>query len=178
MKITDITNENLTEGPVNRAALHLRKGTSKFLNRIGAKNTANRMAGKADSDTNANTLYNKFNAFLGQQSKHPKNATGEDLKNFLKRVGHKSGVAIPDGPIDKKTMYKAFRQFGGEKVSGVMQKPAPAPTKGKQPPPVPSTTKEVPVSNYTQAKKLAASLNAKEKRRLADQLLKSIKTRK
>ena len=78
MKINEIT-----EAPVSGIKQAAQGIGSRVLNRLGAKETAASLAGRADLSATANNLNREFIRYLGTQGKSSKQATGQDLKTFL-----------------------------------------------------------------------------------------------
>ena len=164
-----------TEAPVGMMKKAGQAIGAKALGAIGMKGKAGNLAGKADLSATANTLYNEFRQYLGTQGLDIKNATGPSLVAFLKSKRVKKIGAVPKGPLTKQVMDNAFMQAAKEAmntqqgVKGPVASPAPAPKK--------AVAKKVPAgsSGYVKTKDAALQLNAKEKRRLIQQLEKSIK---
>jgi len=164
-----------TEAPVGMLKRAGQAVGAKALGAIGMKGKAGNLAGKADLSATANTLYNQFRQYLGTQGLDIKNATGASLVAFLKSKRVKKIGAVHKGPLTKQVMDTAFMQAAKEAmntqqgVKGPVASPAPAPKK--------AVAKKVPVgsSGYVKTKDAALQLNAKEKRRLIQQIEKSIK---
>lgn len=158
MKINEMSDLELDEFiPLTKRARALRKAEKK---------------GAADMQASVDNLKNQFGSYLGSQGKRVKSATTDDVIAFLKTKNVDTsdiGTSDPMTPkrIDNIFKVKVQRKMAGQQVTP-QQDAAPTSGEGETAP---------KASNYVQAKKLAAGLSAKEKRRLADQLLKSIKSR-
>ena len=148
---------------------------AKALGAIGMKGKASNLAGKADLSDTANTLYNEFRQYLGTQGSDVKTATGEELSAFIKSKRVKV-PSIPRGPVNKQIMDKVFMQVAKAAIASKQGVKAPAQAAPAQATPQAAAPKKVPVSSvYVKTKDSALKLNAKEKRRLIQQLEKSIK---
>tara|TARA_B110000259_G_scaffold155518_1_gene176679 strand:+ start:284 stop:856 length:573 start_codon:yes stop_codon:yes gene_type:complete len=181
MKINDIITETkITEAPVGMMKRAGQAIGAKALGAIGAKGKASNLAGKADLSDTANTLYNEFRQYLGTQGSDVKTATGEELSAFIKSKRVKV-PSIPRGPVNKQIMDKVFMQVAKAAIASKQGVKAPAQAAPAQAAPAQATPqaaapKKVPVSSvYVKTKDSALKLNAKEKRRLIQQLEKSIK---
>lgn len=139
------------------------------------KSRAANMAGKADLGATANKLYRQFNSYLGTQNKNLKQATGKDLSDFLSTKNVKN-IKIGAGPIDANTINQIMMDVSKKAMQssqGIKQKAVGSKSKSGSP-----AVKQEPMSSaYVQTKDTALRLNAKEKRRLIQQLEKSINTR-
>lgn len=158
MKINEIT-----EAPVNALKQKAQAFGARALNKIGAKSTAANLAGRADLSATANKLHQQFSSYMGTQGKSIKQATGNDLKAFLnsKNVAAK----VPSGPINQARLDKMLLKIARDAMVG----------KTKKVPPAPSTSSSAPTTSaYAQTKNDALKLSAKEKRRLIQQLNKSL----
>lgn len=132
-------------------------------------------AGAADLNDNVTRLTKELAAFLGTQGKRLKAATTDDVVQFLKGKNVDTSDIGTSDPMNPKRIEKIFTAKVQKKMAG-QSVAAPQPSVEPQK----DTSKSAPVkvsSAYAQTKKAALSLNAKEKRRLADQILKSIKAR-
>lgn len=171
MKINDIINE----APVNLIKQAAQGVGSRVLNKIGMKSRAANMAGKSDLGATANKLYKQFNSYLGTQDKNVNQATGKDLSDFLSTKNVKD-IKIGAGPIDANTINQIMMDVSKKAMQssqGIKQKATGSRTKSNNP-----AVKQEPVSSaYVQTKDTALKLNAKEKRRLIQQLEKSINTK-
>ena len=92
--------DEVTEAPVSGIKQKAQGIGSRVLNKIGAKDKAANLAGKADFGATANKLNTQFNSYLGTQNKSIQQATGVDLDTFLrsKKVMRND---IPDGVLQK-----------------------------------------------------------------------------
>lgn len=132
-------------------------------------------AGAADLRDNVTRLTKELAAYLGGQGKQMKSATTDDVIQFLKGKNVDTSNIGTSDPMNPKRIEKIFTAKVQKKMAGqsiVAPQPSAEPQK--------DNSKSAPVkvsSAYAQTKKAALSLNAKEKRRLADQILKSIKAR-
>ena len=160
MKINEVT-----EAPVSGIKQAATRLGAKAAGALGMKDVSANLKGKTNLARTANNLYNEFARYLGGQGKCIKQATGRDLKAFLdKKNVDTTGIA--NGPIDSDRLNSVLLQKSREAIAG---------RGGKKITP-PKQSEPVKVSSaYAQTKQAALKLNAKEKRRLADQLLKSIK---
>jgi hypothetical protein len=160
-----------TEAPVGMMKKAGQAIGAKALGAIGMKGKASNLAGKADLSDTANTLYNEFRQYLGTQELDIKNATGASLVAFLKSKRVKNIGAVPKGPLTKDVMDKAFMQAAKEAMNKQQGVKGPVASPAQNP-----VAKKVKVSSaYVKTKDAALTLNAKEKRRLIQQLEKSIK---
>lgn len=197
MQVYQIISENkqLDEAPVGAVRQGLRRLGAKAAGAIGMSRTASNLRGKADSGAEANQLEKGFNTYLGRQMKSVKQATAQDLARYLKQSGysidHMKGMSgvLQSKQIDDVILKSVTNKLAGDKVAGVggdepTAAPAPAASgKNKKTAsgssssasPAPAAVGSGAASPYNQAKAVALKLSAKEKRRLADQLLKSIK---
>ena len=162
-----------TEAPVGMLKRAGQAVGAKALGAIGMKGKAGNLAGKADLSATANTLYNQFRQYLGTQELDIKNATGASLVAFLKSKRVKKIGAVPKGPLTKQVMDTAFMQAAKEAMNTQQGVKGPV----ASPAPKKAVAKKVPVgsSGYVKTKDAALQLNAKEKRRLIQQIEKSIK---
>jgi len=158
MKINEMSNLELDEFiPLTKRGRALRKAEKK---------------GAADMQASVDNLKNELGTYLGAQGKRVKTATTDDVIAFLKTKNVDTSDIGTSDPMTPKRIDNIFKIKVQRKMAGQQVTP-------KQDAPKSSGEEENPkISNYAQARKLSASLNAKEKRRLADQLLKSIKTKK
>jgi hypothetical protein len=158
-----------TEAPVGMMKKAGQAIGAKALGAIGMKGKASNLAGKADLSDTANNLYNEFRQYLGTQGKDVKTATGADLSAFITSKRAKV-PAIPKGPVSKQVMDQVFMQVAKTAMAAKQKVKAPAQAAA------PAASKKVPVSSaYVKTKDAALTLNAKEKRRLIQQIEKSIK---
>lgn len=129
-------------------------------------------AGAADVNDNVTRLTKEFASYLGSQGKRVKTATTDDVIQFLKTKNVDTSDIGTSDPMNPKRIDNIFRTKIQKKMSGQsIASSQDSNTTTKQ-----STTQKTS-SSYVAAKDAALKLNAKEKRRLADQLLKSIKTK-
>ena len=163
MKINEIT-----EAPVNAFVQAAQGIGSRVLNRIGAKDTAASLAGRADLSATANNLNREFIRYLGTQGKSLDQATGRDLKVFLNDKNVDTS-GIPNGVLGQKRINAVMLQKSIQAMAGKGAK--------KTAPSAPAAAKTPVSSQYSQAKDAALKLSAKEKDRLIAVLGKSI-TRK
>ena len=161
MRITDIDESTVYEFiPLTKKGREIRRAEK---------------AGAADLNDNVTRLTKEFAAFLGTQGKRLKSATTDDVVQFLKSKNVDTADIGTSDPMNLKRIEKIFTAKVQKKMAG-QSVAAPQPkTEPKQNAPKAAPAKVS--STYAQTKKAALSLNAKEKRRLADQILKSIKTR-
>lgn len=114
-------NEIIDEAPSSRVANFTRGLGSRMLNRIGAKGTAKKIAGKADAAATANNLFNKFvKTYLKPLGKKAKDVQGEDVKGFFDKIGYKTQIQVPQGPLDKKSLNAIFSRAGEERTAGAL----------------------------------------------------------
>jgi len=158
MKIIDLDESTLNEFiPLTKRGRALRKAEKK---------------GAADMQASVDNLKNELGTYLGAQGKRVKTATTDDVIAFLKTKNVDTSDIGTSDPMTPKRIDNIFKIKVQRKMAGQQVTPKQDASKS-------SGEEENPkISNYAQARKLSASLNAKEKRRLADQLLKSIKTKK
>ena len=158
MKINEMSNLELDEFiPLTKKGRALRKAEKK---------------GAANMQASVDNLKNELGSYLGAQGKRVKTATTDDVIAFLKTKNvDTSDIGISD-PMTPKRIDNIFKVKVQRKMSGQQVTPKQDAATNSN-----DEEKNPKISNYAQARKLAISLNAKEKRRLADQLLKSIKTK-
>ena len=106
MKINEVTEVN--EAPVSAIKQKAQSIGSRVLNKVGAKNKAANLAGKADFGATANKLFQQFNSYLGTQDKSLKQATGQDLAQFLKSK-KVTRTDIPNGVLQKAQLDSIFQ---------------------------------------------------------------------
>lgn len=120
MRVNDITEQQLDEIPAGGIGQAMKGTASRFLNRLpsqAAKSKAANIAAQADVGETANLLHRDFNAYLGQQNKKMKQATGEDLAEFLKIKKHKTQQNIPQGVLQKQQLDQLLMAIAREAVS-------------------------------------------------------------
>ena len=155
MKLTDLTNENLNEGPLD------------LLTKRGREQRRAFKTGQSTLKLTTDNLKKQFAEYLGGKGKKNfKQATGEDFANFLKTKRHQTKASIPSGPLSKNDLNNLLATASKEAIAG----------QGGIPQQQPAQQQQKVSSAYVQTKDAALKLNAKEKRRLIQQLEKSIKT--
>lgn len=154
MKLTDIIDESQLDEfiPLTKQGRMIRKAEK---------------AGAADLKQSVDDLTSEFAALLGSQGKKFKTATTDDVVNFLKSKKVDTKRIDTTKPMDQNRIKDIFTtlikdKMAGANLAGGGEDPAAQPEKQS--------------SAYVKTKDAALKLNAKEKRRLADQLLKSIKS--
>ena len=131
-------------------------------------------AGAADLNDNVTRLTRELAAFLGTQGKRLKTATTDDVIQFLKTKNVDTSDIGTSDPMNPKRIDNIFRAKVQKKMAGQSISAAPAAEPEQDAP------KAAPVkvsSAYAQTKKAALGLNAKEKRRLIQQIEKSINSK-
>lgn len=162
MKINEIT-----EAPVSGIRQAAQGIGSRVLNRLGAKDAAANLAGRADLSATANNLNREFVRYLGTQGKSTKQATGRDLKAFLDTKNVDTS-GIPNGVLGQKRINAVMLQKSRQAIAGKGAKKTTPTT-------APSSSSNAPVSSaYNQTKTSAMKLSAKEKRRLIQQIQKTL----
>lgn len=108
MKINEVTNE----APVGAIKQATNKFGSKILNKVGAKDKAYNLAGKADLGDTANRLFRMFNNYIGTQNKSIKQATGTDIVDFLKsrNIPQQIIPSLNNGVLQKNQINDIFLQ--------------------------------------------------------------------
>lgn len=117
MRIYDITEQHLDEIPSSSIKQAVQSKASRLMNKLpsqAAKSKAANIAAKADLGKTANMLHADFNAYLGRQDKNMNQATGEDLRKFLKLKRHKTQQEIPQGVIPKQTLDSVLIKIARE----------------------------------------------------------------
>ena len=151
MKINETKHNHIDEGPLD------------LLTKSGREQRRAFKGGRATLKKTTDNLKKEFASYLGRQGKKNfKQATTQDVIAFLDAKNVDTSNIGPAGMTPQR-MHDIFVAKSQEAIMGKGAKPAP---------------KEEPVSSaYAQTKDSALKLNAKEKRRLIQQLEKSIKTR-
>lgn len=128
--------------------------------------------GAADMKASVDNLKNELGKYLGAQGKRVKSATTDDVIAFLKTKNVDTSDIGTSDPMTPKRIDNIFKVKVQRKMAGAnLADPQGDTQQQKQQQPTKVS------SGYAQVKDVALKLNAKEKRRLADQLLKSIKSR-
>lgn len=109
MKINEVTNE----APVGAISQIANKFGSKALNKIGAKDKAYNLAGKADLGDTANRFFRLFNNYIGTQNKSLNQATGSDVVDFLKlrNIPQEIIPSLNNGVMQKNQINDVFLQL-------------------------------------------------------------------
>ena len=109
MKINEVTNE----APIGAIKQATNKFGSKVLNKVGAKDKAYNLAGKADLGDSANRLFRLFNNYLGTQNKSINQATGSDVVDFLKSRNIPQHIipSLGNGVMQKNQLNDVFLQL-------------------------------------------------------------------
>lgn len=156
MKLTDIIDESQLDEfiPLTKQGRMIRKAEK---------------AGAADLKQSVNDLTSEFAALLGSQGKKFKTATADDVVNFLKSKKVDTKRIDTTKPMDQNRIKDIFTTLIKDKMAGANLAGSGEGSAAQQQP-------EKQSSAYVKTKDAALKLNAKEKRRLADQLLKSIKS--
>ena len=122
MKISElIEDKELSEVPASGVGQLAKKVGAKVLNKIPssrAKSKAANIAGKVDLGATANLIHRQFSNFLGTQGKKISQASGQDLKQYLKTKGHQTTVTIPDGELQKKNLNSIITNLAKEALAG------------------------------------------------------------
>tara|TARA_B100001248_G_scaffold262439_1_gene258455 strand:- start:3101 stop:3763 length:663 start_codon:yes stop_codon:yes gene_type:complete len=101
--IYESSKQTVNEKPASGLGNVARKIGAKVLAKVGAKNTAAGMAGKADAADKANALYTQFRTYMGQTGEKYGNAMqASSLKNFLDQNKIPTVNVPADGVITKK----------------------------------------------------------------------------
>lgn len=115
MKITEITEStNMSEAPSGALAGLASKAMGKI---PGGKATAANLAARADVADTAKNLYNELSGHLGIQDKTIKQATGQDVANFLATKGHKLTGASSQ-QLDRKEVGRILTQVARNEMQG------------------------------------------------------------
>lgn len=170
MKAKDI----LSEAPFG--ATGFKKIGSKIAAKIGAKDTAAKMAGSVDREERTNLIYRRWLSTVGSANLDKNKVNPQTLANFMAKQGLPTdalkgqGVELVDKQVQNIISSAVEKSFDPNNV------PTPTATpKGKKAP----AEKPAPVSSaYAQTKKQATKLTAKEKRRLIQQLQKGLPNQK
>jgi len=151
MKINETKKDDLDEGPLD------------LLTKSGRDQRRAFKGGRGTLKKTTDNLKKEFASYLGRQGKKNfKQATTQDVIDFLDGKNVDTSNIGPAGMTPQR-MNDIFVAKSQEAIQGKGEKSAP---------------KQEPVSSaYTQTKSTALKLNAKEKRRLIQQLEKSIKTK-
>jgi hypothetical protein len=151
MKINETKHDHIDEGPLD------------LLTKSGREQRRAFKGGRATLKKTTDNLKKEFASYLGRQGKKNfKQATTQDVIAFLNDKNVDTSNIGPAGMTPQR-MHDIFVAKSQEAIMGKGAKPEP---------------KQEPVSSaYAQTKDSALKLNAKEKRRLIQQLEKSIKTR-
>lgn len=150
MKINETKHNHIDEGPLD------------LLTKSGREQRRAFKGGQSTLKKTTDNLKKQFASYLGRQGKKNfKQATTQDVIAFLNDKDVDTSDIGPAGMTPER-MNDIFVAKSQEAIQG----------KGAK-----TTPKQEPVSSaYTQTKNSALKLNAKEKRRLVQQLEKSIKT--
>ena len=119
------------------------------------------IAGQKDLKATADNLGNEFASYLGTKGINLKQAGYSDLADFFTKKGVDSSNIDTTLPFNQKRLDQIFVAKSKEAMQGNVK----------------PVSQEKVSSAYTQTKNTALKLNAKEKRRLIQQLEKSIKTK-
>ena len=151
MKISETKNDHINEGPLD------------LLTKSGREQRRAFKGGQGTLKKTTDNLKTQFASYLGRQGKKSfKQATTQDVIAFLDDKDVDTSNIGPAGMTPER-MHDIFVAKSQEAIQGKGAKPTP---------------KKEPVSSaYTQTKDSALKLNAKEKRRLIQQIEKSIKTK-
>jgi hypothetical protein len=151
MKINETKHDHIDEGPLD------------LLTKSGREQRRAFKGGRATLKKTTDNLKKEFASYLGRQGKKNfKQATTQDVIAFLNDKNVDTSNIGPAGMTPQR-MHDIFVAKSQEAIMGKGAKPEP---------------KQEPVSSaYAQTKDSALKLNAKEKRRLIQQLEKSINTR-
>ena len=151
MKISETKNDHIDEGPLD------------LLTKSGREQRRAFKGGQGTLKKTTDNLKKQFASYLGRQGKKSfKQATTQDVIAFLDDKDVDTSNIGPAGMTPER-MHDIFVAKSQEAIQGKGAKPTP---------------KKEPVSSaYTQTKDSALKLNAKEKRRLIQQIEKSIKTK-
>lgn len=159
MKINETKPSHIDEGPLD------------LLTRSGRERNRAFKQGKQVSATAIRQLTNQFASYLGSQGKRNfRQAETQDVIDFLNSKGVDTSDIDTAQPMNQKRLDNIFKT----KVQQTMSlRNQPKPTSSA--PSASGNDSAKASSAYTQTKTSAMKLSAKEKRRLADQLLRSIK---
>ena len=154
MKLSDLTNENFNESPFD------------LLSKSGREQRRAFKGGQGTLKKTTDNLKRQFASYLGNQGKKNfKQATTQDVIDFLDSKNVDTSNIGP-ASMTPQRMDDIFLAKSKEAIQGKGGKPAPK-----------AEPEDIKTSSiYSQTKQLALNLNAKEKRRLIQQLEKSIKT--
>lgn len=172
MKIVEVT-----EAPVGAFKQAAQGIGSRVLNKVGMKSTAANLAGKADLGATANNLYRQFMNFLGTQNKNAKQADTQDVIDFLDGKNVDTSDIDTTQPMTPDRINKIFLAKSTQAMRGTGAKPAPS----TQPPASSGAAQDgggKASSAYSQTLGSAQKLSAKEKRRLIQQIQKTLPTTK
>jgi len=108
MKISQIVVESkkqtTNEAPVGKIKQGLTKFGAKAAAKLGAKDTALGLAGKADTGDEANKLRGEFQNYMGSTGQAMKNIEASELSAWLKSKGYPDNAVPPQGQLNKKTL--------------------------------------------------------------------------
>lgn len=153
MKINEFSNIDLNEfNPFSKKSRQMRKAN---------------LAGKRNLQMTTDNLERQFATYLGGKGKKIKQADYNDVAAFLNSKNVDTSDIDQSLPINPKRLTQIFSAKAKQAISGEIK----TLDKAKQEP------EAKPSSAYAQTKSSAMKLNAKEKRRLIQQLEKSIKTK-
>jgi hypothetical protein len=162
MKINEIT-----EAPIGNLKKSAMKFGAKALGAIGAKDTAANLRGKTNLAATANNLYRQFMTYLGTQNKAARDATTQDVIDFLDDKNVDTSNIDTARPMNKDRMNAIFLDKAKEAMAG----------KGAKPSADDADTQKVKTV-YSQVKGQFDQLSMKEKKRLLAALQKNINTPK
>lgn len=151
MRINEVSSLNLNEfNPFSKRSRQLRKAN---------------IAGQKDLKATADNLGNEFASYLGTKGINLKQAGYSDLEDFFNKKNVDSSNIDKTVPFNAKRLQQIFMAKAKEAMQGQVKPAASAEPAAKA------------SSSYVQTKDAALKLNAKEKRRLIQQLEKSISTK-
>ena len=151
MRINEVSSLNLNEfNPFSKRSRQLRKAN---------------IAGQKDLKATADNLGNEFASYLGTKGMNLKQADYSDLEDFFNKKNVDSSNIDKTVPFNAKRLQQIFMAKAKEAIQGQVKPAASAEPAAKA------------SSAYVQTKDAALNLNAKEKRRLIQQLEKSISTK-
>lgn len=159
MKINEVT-----EAPISDLKRSAMKLGAKALGAVGAKDTAANLRGKTNLAATANNLYREFMTYIGTQNKAAKDATTQDVIDFLDDKNVDTSNIDTARPMNKDRLNAIFLDKAKEAMIG----------KGAKTQADVDDQKVKTV--YSQVKGQLDQLSMKEKKRLLAALQKNINT--
>lgn len=163
MKINEVT-----EAPISGLKKSAMKFGAKALGAVGAKDTAANLRGKTNLAATANNLYREFMTRLGTQNKSARDATTQDVIDFLDDKNVDTANIDTTRPMNKDRMNAIFLDKAKEAMIG----------KGAKAKAQDDADDQKVKTVYSQVKGQFDQLSMKEKKRLLVALQKNINTPK